>query len=27
VRSQHNLAVPAREIDKMLKRDAKVNRY
>ena len=27
VRSQHKLPVPAKVIDKMLKRDAKVNRY
>jgi len=27
VRSQHNLAVPAEEIDTMLRHDAKVNRY
>jgi uncharacterized protein len=27
VRSQHKLPVPAKEIDKMLRHDAKVNRY
>ena len=27
VRSQHKLPVPAKAIDKMLRRDAKVNKY